>query len=110
MPTFIIQASYTQDAIKGLIKSAAGRRAVIAGLVEKAGGKLKDMYMTTGDYDVVAIADMPDGSNAMAVNMAIAASGAAGNFRTIRGWSPEEFEDIAKQAAGLVGTYSPPGG
>lgn len=110
MPTFIIQATYTQDAIKGLVKGAAGRRAVIAGLVEKAGGKLKDMYMTTGEYDVIAIADMPDGANAIAVNMAIAASGGAAKFNTIRGWSPEEFEGIARQAAELTGAYTPPGG
>lgn len=109
MPTFIIQASYTQDAVKGFMKGGSGRRAVIAGLVEKAGGKLKDMYMTTGQYDVLAIADMPDGADAMAVNMAIAASGGASNFVTVRGWSPEEFEGIAKKAASLTSAYSPPG-
>ncbi len=109
MPTFIIQANYTEDAVKGLMKGAKNRRAVISGLVEKAGGTLKDMYMTTGSHDVMAIVDMADGADALAVNMAIASSGSAMGFRTIRAWSPEEFEGIATKAAQLAGAYTPPG-
>lgn len=109
MPTFIIHANYTQDAVKGLMSGAKNRRAVIAGLIEKAGGTLKDMYMTTGEHDVLAIADMPDGADAIAVNMAIAASGAASGFVTSRGWTPEEFEAIAKKAGSLAASYKAPG-
>ena len=109
MPTFIITANYTHEAVKGLMKSAGGRRAVIAGIVEKAGGTLKDMYITTGASDVLAICDMPDGADAIAVNMAIGASGGATNFNTIRAWSPEQFEDIASKAADIVASYTMPG-
>jgi len=110
MPIFIVSASYTQDAIKGFMGGATGRRAAVAAIVEKAGGTLKDLYMTTGAHDVMAIVDMPDGGDALAVNMAIAAAGGAANFQTIRAWSPEEFEGIAKKAASISGTYTPPSG
>ena len=109
MPTFIITANYTQEAVQGLLKNPAGRREVIADIVEKAGGTLKDLYITMGSTDVIAIADMPDGGNAVAVNMAIGASGGATNFTTMRAWTPEEFEDVANRAAGIVESYSLPG-
>ncbi len=109
MPTFLIQANYTEAGITGLMGGAKNRRTAIAAIVEAAGGTLKDMYMTTGAYDVLAIADMPDGADAMAINMAIGASGAAAHFNTMRGWSPEEFETIAAKAAQISGTYTAPG-
>ncbi|MDJ1008842.1 MAG: GYD domain-containing protein [Paracoccaceae bacterium] len=109
MPIFIVTASYSQDTVKGLMTHAQGRRAAVGKLVEKGGGTLLDMYMTTGPHDVMAIVEMPDGGDVVAVNMAIAASGAAVHLNTIRAWSPEEFEGIAKKATEISGAYSPPG-
>lgn len=110
MPTFIITASYTDDAIKGFMGGATGRRAAVAAIVEKAGGTLKDLYMTTGAKDVMAIVDMPDGADALAVNMVIGAAGGATDFQTVRAWTPEEFEGIAGKAAAIAASYTPPGG
>lgn len=109
MPTFIVQANYTQEAVKGLMSGAKNRGAVIAGLIEKAGGSMKALYMTSGKHDVLCIAEFDDASDGIAVNMAIGASGAASNFQTIRAWTPEEFEAIAGKAAAISGAYAPPG-
>lgn len=110
MPTFIVTASYTRDAIKGLMGHPQGRRAAVAGIVEKGGGTLREMFMTTGATDILCIVDMPEGGDVMAVNMAIGASGAATGLHTIRAWTPEEFEAIAHKAAQISGAYTPPGG
>ncbi|MBF9032174.1 GYD domain-containing protein [Rhodobacterales bacterium HKCCE3408] len=109
MPTFIVTANYTEAGIKALMGGAKGRRAAIAKIVEAAGGKLKDMYMTTGSHDVLTICEMPDGTDGMAVNMVIAASGVASNLQTIRAWTPEEFEKVAAKAGKIAASYSPPG-
>jgi uncharacterized protein with GYD domain len=109
MMTFIVQANYTASAVKGLIGGAKGRRAVISGLIEAAGGKMKEMYMTTGDHDVMVIAEAPNAEAVLAVNMAIAASGAAAGLKTIRAFSPEEFEKIAQTAGKISGAYKAPG-
>ncbi|MDG4647598.1 GYD domain-containing protein [Roseibacterium sp. SDUM158017] len=109
MPTFIVQACYTREGVKGLMSGAKGRRKAIGALIEAAGGTLKDMYMTTGSHDVLAIAEMPDGADSMAVNMAIAASGVADSFQTMRAWSPEEFEGVAEKAAKIAASYKAPG-
>jgi uncharacterized protein with GYD domain len=109
MPTFIVQANYTQSAVKGLISGAKNRRAVIAGLIEAAGGTMKEMYMTTGSHDILVIADAPNPDTVVAVNMAIAASGAAEGLTTCRAFTPEEFENIAAKAGKLAAAYSAPG-
>ena len=53
-------------------------------LVEKAGGKLIAAYMTTGPHDVVIVTEPADGSDAVAVGMAAAASGAVAEIETVR--------------------------
>ena len=75
MPTFITYASYSQAGIKGIVDKPTDRTEAIKTLVEKAGGKLVTAYMTTGTNDVVLVTELPDGSDAVAVGMAAAASG-----------------------------------
>lgn len=110
MPTFIVQANYTMDTVKAYMGGATNRREVIAGIISAAGGTMKAMYITTGPYDVLCIAEFPDCADGLAVNMVIGASGAASGFNTVQAWSPEAFEGIAQKAAGIAASYSPPGG
>src|SRR5260370_1207570 len=72
MPTFITYASYSQAGIKGIVDKPTDRTEAIKTLVEKAGGKLVTAYMTTGTNDVVLLTELPDGSDAVAVAMAVA--------------------------------------
>jgi len=109
MPTFITYASYSHAGIKGLVNKPTDRTAVIKGLIEKAGGKLIAAYMTTGTNDVVIITEAPDGSDAIAVGMAAAASGAVAKIETVRAWSLPEFKAIAEKAGRVAAGYTPPG-
>lgn len=110
MPLFITYASYSQSGIKGLLDKPSDRAKVIEGLLAKADAKLVALYMTTGSHDVVLISDAPDGSDTVALGMAVSASGSLSNIETVRAWTSAEFSDIAKKAAGLTGSYTPPGG
>ena len=65
--------------------------------------------MTTGAKDVVLIYEAPDGSDAVAIGMAAAASGSVSKIETVRAWSSSEFKDIAEKAAKVAGAYTPPG-
>lgn len=109
MPTFITYASYSHAGIKGLVSEPTDRTAVIKGLIEKAGGKLIAAYMTTGTNDVVIIAETPEGSDAIAVGMAAAASGAVAKLETVRAWTLPEFKAVAEKAKKLAEGYKPPG-
>ena len=67
------------------------------------------MYNTTGTNDVVLVTDLADGSDAVAIGMAVAASGALSRIETVRAWTPSEFKGIAEKAARVASSYTPPG-
>ena len=68
MPKFLIEASYTQDGVKG-VQSAGGssRRDAIVQVAESAGGTLESVYFAFGDRDAHVIVDLPDNESAAAV-------------------------------------------
>jgi uncharacterized protein with GYD domain len=92
MPTYISLLHYTEqgiaDAKNGPARLDAAREAY-----RKAGGELKAFYLTMGQYDVVAIAELPD--DATAARMALAIGG-QGNVRseTVRAYTEPEYRKI----------------
>jgi len=106
---FITYASYSQSGAKGLIDKPADRSGAIKALIEKVGGKLIALYFTTGANDVVLVSEVADGSDAVAVGMAVAASGSLSKIETVRAWTSSEFKGIAEKAAKVAGVYTPPG-
>ena len=109
MPLFITYASYSNTGIKGIIDKPIDRTEAIRTLAEKAGGKLIAAYMTTGPHDVVIVTEQADGSDAVAVGMAAAASGAVAKIETVRAWTLGEFKGIAEKASRCASAYAPPG-
>ncbi|MDA7964708.1 GYD domain-containing protein [Ruegeria sp.] len=110
MPLFITYASYSQAGVKGMLKKPEDRTGPVKALLEGVGGRLLAFYITTGSNDVVVISEAPDGTDAVAVGMAVAASGAVSNIETVRAWTAEDFVAITEKAAKLTGAYTPPGG
>lgn len=110
MAVFITYASYSQDAVKGMLQNPQDRTGPVRALLDGVGGKLLAFYMTTGSNDVVVISEVPDGTDAVAVGMAVAASGAVSGIETVRAWPAEDFVAVAEKAAALTGAYTPPGG
>jgi uncharacterized protein with GYD domain len=109
MPLFISYASYSHSGVKGLVDKPADRSAAVKAVLEKAGGKLIGFYNTTGAHDVVLITELADGSDAVAISMAVAASGAIAKMETVCAWTPGEFKGIAEKAGRIGSAYVPPG-
>lgn len=109
MPLFITYATYSQAGIKGMLRKPSDRTGPIKELLKKVGGKLVAFYMTTGDNDVVAIIEAPDSTDAVAIGMAVGASGAVSKIETVRAWTAKDFVKVTKKAAKLSGAYIPPG-
>lgn len=93
MPTYISMLHYTQQGISSA-KSAPARIDAAKEAYRKAGGELKAIYLTMGQYDLVVIAEMP---NDEAVARMALALGAQGNIRseTMRAFTETEFRKIA---------------
>jgi uncharacterized protein with GYD domain len=76
MAKYLVQATYSAEGIKGVIKDkASGRKAAIEKALAGVGAKLDVMYYAFGDYDVVSIVDAPDNVAAAAISFAICATG-----------------------------------
>ncbi|WP_328447620.1 GYD domain-containing protein [Streptomyces sp. NBC_00386] len=77
MPKFLIQARYTPEGAKGLLKEgASGRRAAVEHVVAGLGGTVEAMYFSFGEDDFVCILDFPDAVSMAAVSLSVKASGA----------------------------------
>ena len=92
MPTYISMLRYTQQGISNA-KNAPARIDAAKEAYKKAGGELKAVYLTLGQYDLVAIAEMP---NDEAVARLALGMGMQGNIRTetMRAFTEAEFRKI----------------
>jgi uncharacterized protein with GYD domain len=106
MSYYLIQASYTPQAIAALVKNPQDRAAAVRPMIEKAGGKLHGLWFTFGDTDIVAIAEMPNNVSAAAISMAIGATGAMSAYRTTALMTSGEAVE-AMQKAAAVGYTAP---
>jgi uncharacterized protein with GYD domain len=96
MQTYVTLLNWTETGI-GSFKGAPERTKEAAALLEKMGGRLKDVYWTLGPYDVVSVIEAPDDETLMAFQLAI---GSKGNVRstTLRALNADEFQSVVDKA------------
>ena len=89
MPTFMLSMNWTDQGIRG-IKLGPQRAQAARDLAKKVGVEIKHLYLTSGDSDLVAFVDAPNGDNVAKFALAL---GMLGNVhtRTARAWPAEEF-------------------
>jgi len=79
MSSYLLQAAYTPEAWANLVAQPQDRIDAVRPVVEKLGGKVVHGWFAFGDYDVVAIIDMPTNVDAAAFSIAAASAGAKGD-------------------------------
>ncbi len=99
MPSYLVQASYSTDALRLLIKRPEDRTDVVRKAVEKLGGKLVGLWLSFGDQDVVAIIEMPNNVSAAGLALAIGAGGALKSTKTTPLLTIDEGLAALKKAA-----------
>jgi uncharacterized protein with GYD domain len=105
MAKFMVKANYKTKGVKGVMKEGGtGRRAVVKQLVESLGGKLESFYYAFGDVDAYIICDLPDASAAIALSLAVNASGAV-NISLVPLITPEEIDAGSRKTV----SYRAPG-
>jgi uncharacterized protein with GYD domain len=95
MLTYVILMNLTEQGIK-TVKESPKRWDAMGQVLEKAGAKLVAMYSTVGEYDFVAIAEVPSEEVGMSLLLAL---GMLGNVRTktLRAFTKQEFTKIVKK-------------
>ncbi|MBI3853052.1 MAG: GYD domain-containing protein [Verrucomicrobia bacterium] len=107
MAYYLVQATYTSEAWKNLVKHPQDRTKAIRPVIEKLGGSLESMWFAFGDYDLVLIMQMPDNVSAAAFSLAATAGGALKALKTTALLAITEGLDAMKKAA--KAGYRPPG-
>ena len=105
MPKYLVQGTYTEQGLKGIVKDGGSkRREVVEQLITGMGGKLEAFYFAFGGDDLVIIIDMPGSVDTIACSLIVNASGAA-KLRTTVLITPEEVDQAIKKTV----NYRPPG-
>jgi uncharacterized protein with GYD domain len=92
MPTYIALLKWTQQGLQNVKQSPSRLDAARKGF-EAAGVRMKDFYMVTGHYDMVAVVEAPDD---VTVAKAILAAAAQGHIttETCRAYTEAEYRQI----------------
>ena len=92
MASYIMLANYTSLGIRN-INSTTQRARDFKNETEKVGIKVKDIYWTLGQFDIVLIAEAPDDETMTAMALAL---GRLGNVttQTMRAFPTEAMENI----------------
>ena len=108
MPYYMQRFKYGANSMKALVGKPADRRDAAKRVVEAHGGKLREYFLSFGEYDVLVIAEYPDNAAATAVSMSVGASGGFAGGETTPLITMDEAVAAMKRANKAKGAYKPP--
>ncbi len=106
MAYYLVQVAYASEAVAAMVKNPQNRLEAVRPVVEGLGGKMENARLAFGEYDAVAICQMPNNISAAAFSMAVSASGTVKAFKTTPLMTMEEGMEAMRKAAGAG--YRPP--
>ena len=107
MPTYLIQGSYSQQGLKGMLQEGGSKRREAAEqIIKGVGGRLEGYYYAFGSDDFVIIAELPSNVDAAGLSFAVNASGAVHSRMTVL-ITPEEADEAANRMKTI--NYRAPG-
>jgi uncharacterized protein with GYD domain len=91
MNQYILLGNFTDEGLRKLEKFP-NRDKAARHLIEKAGGGLQ-IYYTMGEYDFVAVVNMPDEDSMLKLLIKMGKIGDV-KTKTLMSWSESEFRDV----------------
>jgi uncharacterized protein with GYD domain len=104
--TYLLQVAYTPEAWASLVAQPQNRLDAVRPAVERLGGKILQGWFAFGDYDLIAILEMPTNVEAAAFSLAASAGGAIRSIKTTPLLSTAEGLEALKKA-GTSGYKAP---
>jgi uncharacterized protein with GYD domain len=95
MPMFILSLGWTDQGIRA-IKDAPKRSQAAKELANKVGVEIQQVYLTSGDDDLLLIVNAPDGDNVAKFALALSSLGNV-RTRTNRAWPEPEFQKLISE-------------
>jgi len=100
MPTFVQLVRYTSEGAK-TIGDSKKRYEKFEQNVKAAGGRIHESFGLLGDYDILAITDLPNEQAAVKVSVAAMAQGTV-SVKTLTALPIKEFYNLVDEAVGAV--------
>jgi uncharacterized protein with GYD domain len=100
MVTYVMLMKFTDKGARE-IKGAPARIDSSIKLFESMGGHLREFFAVVGEYDYVAVGDMPDDRTAMAFELALGSLGTV-EVKSLRAFSRDEFAAIVDRVPALA--------
>jgi uncharacterized protein with GYD domain len=107
MPHYLVQLSYTKEAVKALVENPQNRLEAARPAYEELGVTIREAFLAFGDYDVVLLIEAPDNMRAAAISLAVTAGGGVSDYKTTPLMTWEEGVEAMRTAGGSG--YRPPG-
>jgi uncharacterized protein with GYD domain len=95
MLTFMLSLNWTDQGVRG-VKDAPKRAQASRDLAKKVGVEIKQIYLTSGDADLVFIIETPNGDNVAKFALALSTLGNL-RTRTARAWPEAEFLKLVSE-------------
>ena len=97
MPTYVTLFKWSEHGVED-VKNTPGRFQASKKLTESMGGKILGLYVTMGEYDIVAVTEGPSDEVAAATALSMASKGNA-KTTTMRAFTESEFSEIVKKVS-----------
>jgi uncharacterized protein with GYD domain len=92
MLTYVVLATFTDQGIKN-IKESTKRADAAKETADRFGVKMKDIYWTQGQYDLVTLCEAESESSIAAFGLAVSSAGNV-RFQTLRAFNRDEMNGI----------------
>ena len=101
MISYLIQFSLSPAGWSEVLENPAAYRGdMLRGIVERFGGRIRDMWLTSGDCDCLVVLDLPDTVSAAAISIGYSATGRFKNIRVATLLTLEEGQKAILKATG----------
>lgn len=107
MTKYLVLFTFKGETLKGLMKKPSDRAAVVGEAARSVGGDLESYYWMLGQYDGLAILDLPDSQAAARLAMTVSSTGAFTHLETHELFSAEQVLEVLKGAGSVQ--YAAPG-
>ena len=108
MALYLAQFAYTAEALATMAKNPQDRSVPVRELLQKLEGRLIGFYYCFGEYDAVALAELPDDNAATALALAAVSPGHLKAYKTTKLFTVEETMEAMRKARSL--TFQGPSG
>jgi uncharacterized protein with GYD domain len=109
MTIYIIKGNYSDHAFQGMLKQPEDRHDAVEQLIESAGGRMLDYYVTMGEYDFLVISEFDNEIDGLSALLVAAGTGGTRNLNTTVAVTTADARKAEEKARKIATGFKPAG-